>query len=79
MNCDCRVEPIEGAEYRGHEIVISYCNKCKNFIVDARSDNFDGEFLSGYIDKSIYTAIEKAKNDIDRHCFNLSLTVNVPF
>lgn len=79
MNCDHTLEHIEDVEYRGHEIVIIRCPDCKNFIVDARSDNFDGEFLAGYIDKSIYWAINQAHRAIDKHELDKSLTVNIPF
>lgn len=80
MSCDEHdLNHIEDAEYHGHEIIIMQCPKCKVYIVDARSDNFDGEMLAGYIDKSIYNAIEQAKASIDKHCVELALTVDIPF
>lgn len=79
MKCNIELKHIEDVVYRGHEIVIMKCNDCDKFVVDSRSDNFDGEFLGGWIDTSIYTAIENAKSCIDKHEFEKSLTVNVPF
>lgn len=76
---ECSIKHIEDVEYRGHEIVISQCKTCDNFIVDARSDNFDGPFLAGYIDHSIWTALEKARGSVDRHELDKALTVNIPF
>lgn len=47
--------------YRDHEIVISVCNDCGQFTVDARSDNFDGPFLGGWVDENLTSAIIKGK------------------
>lgn len=79
-NCaDCILEHIEDVEYRGHEIIIIRCPKCKNFIVDVRVDDWDGEMLAGYIDPSIYNAIDKAHRAVDRYEFERALSVEVPF
>jgi len=80
MKCkDFELQHIEDVEYRGHEIVIAQCKNCNQFTVDARSDNFDGEFLGGFIDTSIYTAIDNARSVIDKHCIELVLTTDIPF
>ena len=79
MNCDHIIEHIEDVVYRGHEIVICRCPSCKNFIVDARCDNYDGEFLAGYTDKSIYWAITEAQRSIDKHELDKALLVDIPF
>lgn len=80
MNCSNHImRHVEDVEYRGHEIVIIECDNCRRFIVDARSDNNNGEMLAGFIDKSIYSAISKAQQAIDTHELEKSLTVNVPF
>lgn len=76
---DSAVRHIEDITYRGHEIVIAQCVDCNNFVVDARSDNFDGEFIAGWVNPSIYKAIEEAQKSIDKHVVEMALTVNIPF
>lgn len=62
--------------YRDHEIVIARCDNCKQFVVDARSDNFDGPMLGGWIDTNLTNAIIKAVKEIDQHIQN---KIEVPF
>lgn len=62
--------------YREHEIVIARCENCKQFTVDARSDNFDGGFLGGWIDTDLTSAIIKAVKEIDQHIQN---KIELPF
>lgn len=62
--------------YRDHEIVIMICNDCGQFVVDARSDNFDGPMLGGWIDDNLTNAIIKAVKEIDQHIQN---KIEVPF
>jgi len=76
---ECELDHIEDAEYRGHELVISRCGKCGQFIVDARADDYDGAFIAGFINPSVYDAIKLAESAVDKYDFEQSLTVDVPF
>lgn len=73
---DHRIQHVTDDVYRDHEIVICKCASCNNFLVDARSDNFDGAFLGGWIDTNLTSAIIKAVKEIDQHIQN---AVELPF
>lgn len=36
-------------------------------MVDARSDNFDGRYLAGWIDKSVFYGVTQAIIAVDQH------------
>lgn len=53
--------------YRKHEVIIMQCPKCRTFVVDARSDDFEGDFIGGWIDDNLTSAIIEAVKAIDKH------------
>ena len=73
------VEHLTDDVHREHEIVIMQCQDCHQFIVDARSDNNDGEMLGGWFSEDLTWCIIQAVNAIDKHEFDKALLINVPF
>lgn len=77
MKCDeHELSHIADDVYRGHEIVVMQCPKCQKFIVDVRVDDYDGEFIAGFIDDSLtYCMIESVK-EVDEYELN---KIELPF
>lgn len=73
------IDHLTEGEYRKHEILVRKCNGCPNFIIDVRSDNFDGEFLAGYITANLVTGMFDAFMAVDKHEADKLLLINVPF
>lgn len=76
---DSGASHVVDSVYRDHEIVVSKCNNCPDFIVDVRSDNSDGQFIAGYIDSDIVQAVRKALVAVDEHEVSKQLLLNIPF
>ena len=76
---DAGTSHVVDSVYRDHEIVVSKCNNCPDFIVDVRSDNFDGQFIAGYIEADIVSAVRKALAAVDEHEKNKKLMQTIPF
>lgn len=56
--------------YREHEIVVMQCPKCHKFVVDVRVDNFDGEFMAGFIDYSLTYCMIESVREVDEYELN---------
>ncbi len=65
--------------YRKHEIVISKCNNCPDYIFDVRRDDFDGDFIAGFITPDIVDGVQKSLATVDDFEKNRKLMETIPF
>lgn len=73
------IQAITEGEYREHEILVRKCNDCPNFIIDVRSDNYDGEYLAGFITDNLIEGMADSFRAVDKHELDKLLLINVPF
>lgn len=78
-NGDHIMNHLNDGSYREHEIITAQCTGCKQFIVDVRSDAYDGEMLAGFIDTDLVQAMMNAFKAVDKHELDKILLINVPF
>lgn len=78
--CDAdSINHISDGMYREHEIIVYKCNDCANFVIDVRSDNYEGDMLAGYITSDLVQGMYDAFMAVDKHEADKLLLLHIPF